>query len=285
MRIDFAPLVARPEAVLDRALLVDQWLIEGTEEGWDYHNSINARRSLEVFPQKLADILELPASGHLRVVASWNSSLGPLLGGSTAFNEIALSEEHVEIPLSLEIPGVNAGGTLSLSTMICLGRGCNARVGTEVWSDQLTIPLDQLVPRIPVAIVHFSEFPARFSRTSALWSVEVMPEGYDLPVSTGVQIFLNASQTDFIKQITESPDGISQLWFNYEVGRSLIFRAVLDEVFDLEADYQAGTVGRSLATKIKALFPGVTQETLRAQAITQPHEFDATLQAHLLRRQ
>lgn len=284
MKIDFAPLLVRSDSLLDHALLMDQWSVSGTENGWDYHNSISAMRSLEVFPQKLANTLEIPVSGHLRVVVSWNSSLGPLLGGATAFSEIPLSESYAEIPLSLEIPGANAGGTLSLSTLICLGKGCNGRIGTEIWSDQFAIPLDQLAPRIPVAIVHFSEFPGRFPKSSALWSVEVMPEGYNLPVSTGVQIFLNAAQTEFITRISETGDEFSQTWFNYEVGRSLILRAILDEVFDLEAEYEAGSVGRSLVTKIKALYPGLSQEALRAQAITQPHEFDATLQAHLLRR-
>jgi len=266
-------------------LAVQPWAINANDQSWvwDFSVDLEAIRSIEIAPRSLANELDLPLTSSVRVLVEWKSSHGPLLSGKTDFFEIQLDSDFHEFQLDLRIAGANTGGKLTLSTLLCIGKDTLIPTGTLIWSDEFSLDLESHAPRIPVSVVHFSEFSNRFADSDARWSVELMTDGYHCPVSTGVQIFLNADHKKFVNQITGGEDEFAERFFRYEVGRSLLYRVIMDEIFEFGAGYEPGTVGDSLKAKIRAIFPGVDLATLRSQLTTLPHEFDATLQAHFLR--
>ena len=262
----------------------EMWFSELDEEPdwvWDYTVDLEFNRAVSIRPFYLGQALGLDPGDVVRLCAEWTSSISPTLRDSSLFHQFTLdSKEPKEFNLRLKVPGKRSGATLTLTTFLVVASKNVAPVGTVLWEDTHKVSLEDHATRVPVAVVKFGDFPARFPTKHAAWSVDFAPDAYNLPLSTAMQVYLNASKGRFVEELTVNVNETAQAWFEYEITRHLLHRIALDDLFEPELeDYPPGTLGNSLHVKLMAVFGNRTLPEIRQMALKSPQEFDAVIQA------
>ncbi|QDG52094.1 hypothetical protein FIV42_15485 [Persicimonas caeni] len=298
-KLKIPPFAKLPEEPPGELLFASPWEITTGQDGgdadhWDYLVNLRFSRALEIDLAAFREACQLSEDARIAVFAEWSTDLTNYMRGRGEEVEIDLDEDRrIEVSLSLPIWGSQTGGTLYLHTFVMLveensPQPGGARVpGSVLWQTTEKRILESPGSRLPVCVVNFKDFPEKFDNPNAAWVVEVVPEGFELPPSVGMEIYLNSQHQELVELV--SPDDSSygsafatQMMY-FDIGRQLISRAVSDEVFcDPEHQYPEGSLGDSLRARARLLFPNLTLPQIGALHREAPQRFETIVQGALL---
>ncbi|ODU04080.1 MAG: hypothetical protein ABS81_11825 [Pseudonocardia sp. SCN 72-86] len=126
------------------------------------------------------------------------------------------------------------------------------------------------------------DFEHLFYPTGAAWHLEL---GHDLEAQALGSILLlankrNAIVTAALEAAADPTDADRRVLsaIQSDVVRTLVERALVDEDFDQETDYPAGSVGALLVSVLQRTFQGRSLESLRRERSQEPSLFTTRIQ-------
>jgi hypothetical protein len=294
LRTAVAPTYLLPE---DEAVDVGAWMdSDGIEIGdsidhWDPLTELRLAQTLTVDIDAIRSQCQLGDDSTFAVVASWRSPNRTRLGGAGGRVELGSLDGLVRVPVSLVVPGPEAGGRLELTTRLVLRAAGSdpspispRRLGAVLWTETRRVALEGGAARFPMTAVDFGTL----SRVpdGAAWYVDWDPQDLDVPVLGGLRLLLNSTHPRIIGAVrTGSEDpaaAIVRSLIECDVARHLI-RAALDNERFVQAPevFPDHSIGRMLSDLITTVWPGIPVPTLRARALEEPARIDAKIQAAL----
>jgi hypothetical protein len=226
----------------------------------------------------------LPADAELTLTVVWAASNSSLRGRAW---QAPVPAGDGELEIDFELPGEELGGRLDLETTLALrsigstqpSAAAPSRPGSVLWRDVQSVMLQGDAVLFPLSVVDFEYLPYP---TGAAWHLEL---GQDLDSQALGSILLLANKrrevvTAALERAADPTDADRRVLsiIRSDVIRSLIERALVDDEFDLEAEYPIGSVGALLAAVVRATFPDRSLEALRRDRDHEPILFTSRIQ-------
>lgn len=259
-------------------------------EHWDPFTDIDLVRIVSVNVDAVRAACQLSGDSALAVSASWVSTR-TRLGAEGPPVEIGTLDGRVRLPVSVSVPGVNAGGRLDIRTRLILRtHGTEPspispkRLGAVLWTQETRIELEGAAARFPVSPADFRAIP-RLPDTGA-WALEWDPEALEAPVLGTVRLLVNVAEQSLVEALRSgSADARATMvrsFLTYDVARSLVHGALQNERFvDAPETFDEGSVGRMLFELLASCWPGMPVKALASRRLDDPARLDAELQSYL----
>lgn len=291
-RMRFRPIPCDTDAIeeSDSLRCMDWKVSEGNTSKWSYERDLEFGRQIQIDCVNFLKASGLPFGTKVRVFSEWSSSLSPRLRGRGQFSEFKLGLDglEVDIPQRLRVPGVKAGGEITLKSRVVVIEVPEGGVlpGTSIWEDEQRFLLERDEVKIPITSLSFSNHRAHVLNKNARWFVRIEENPYDMHISSAIQVFLNRDYPDFVELLGDESDSDHsgdqvRRFLKFEIGREMVSRALRDPEF-LERDsddFKEGTYGMSLRMRLKSLSSRHSIDDLAKLLQTDPADFDAMLQA------
>lgn len=280
----------------DDAVVAEDWrdidggVIGDRMEHWDPFTDVELVRGMSVDLDAVRSACRLDRDSGFAVTATAYSQRTRLSVDSPTI-ELGTLDGRVQVPLSITIPGVAAGGRLDLRTRLVIRSPGAAptpisprRPGAVLWAHETRIALEGGAARFPVSATDFASI-ARFPDAAA-WALDWNPDDLEAPVLGGLRLLVNTADTALVGALrsgsTDERAALIRSFVTFDVGRSLVHAALHSERFVAAPEtFEAGSVGRMLFELITACWAGVPAGTLVSRSIEDPARLDAELQAHL----
>lgn len=252
---------------------------------WDYGTVLHLRRPMRLDGLQARLACGLPNDAELSLTVVWSAANSSLRG--RAWQAAVPAEPNVELTIDFELPGDELGGRLDLDTTLTLrGRGPSqaspaapSRPGSVLWRDVRSVMLQGDAVLFPLSVVDFEHLPYP---TGAAWHLEL---AVDLESQALGSILLLANKRrEVVTTALENaadPTDVDRMVLSTvrnDVVRSLVERALVDDEFSLDADYEAGSVGALLTAVVRNTFPNRTLEALRRDRDHEPILFTSQIQ-------
>ncbi|GAA1840602.1 hypothetical protein GCM10009772_17830 [Pseudonocardia alni subsp. carboxydivorans] len=252
---------------------------------WDYGTVLRLRRPMRVDGLRARLECGLPRDSRIMLTVVWSAANSSLRG--RAWQGPVPDEPDVTVEIDFDLPGDELGGRLDLETTLTLRAGgtspaspaAPSRPGSVLWQDIRSVMLQGDAVLFPLSIVDFEHLPYP---TGAAWHLEL---GHDLESQALGSILLLANKrrpvvTAALENAADPTDADKLVLsaIRSEVVRSLIERALVDDEFDLDLGYAAGSVGALLASVVRNTFPGKSLESLRRDRDHEPILFTSQIQ-------
>ncbi len=298
-QLKIPPFAQLPEEPPGELLFASPWEVltgdgGGDPSHWDYMVDLRFARALELNLAELREHCQLPRDARIAIFAEWSTNLTNYKRGRGQEVEVDLdSDDRVEVAVNVPVQGAQTGGTLFLHTFLVLADAGDAQPGganvpgSVLWQSTEKHILESPGSRLPVCVVNFKEFPEKFDNPNAAWVVEVLPEGFELPPSVGMEIYLNSQHQEMVELVSKTDSSYesafaSQMMY-FDIGRQLISRALSDELFcDPEYEYADGSLGASLRAQSRLLFRNLTLPQIAALHREDVQRFETIVQGALL---
>lgn len=249
------------------------------DQAWDYEtpisSSVNISVDLNRMLREAGLVSDQDPAGYLPpklgTALTWFSSATKLRGASPLME---LKDGINELSISLE--GQYLGGSLSLTAVIALLEDTNLpkerivprSFGTIIWtSDELLLPLEGDGARFTMTPIDFKKSGVQPS--DAMWMVR-LSDRLEAPVSTGVRVLINTSNSITEKMLENSSTPEAEFWqkeLETDVMTLMINHGVsLMDAGDFESDFEQGTLGESIRALIDSFFPHESLSDLAADA-------------------
>ena len=252
---------------------------------WDYDTVLPLRRTLVVDGARARKEAGLEDDADLAVSVRWTAS-GSLLRGR-AWQEQVPPTDGVELAVEFDLPGRDLGGTLTLDFVLVLtdpgsttSRIAPRRPGSVLWADRRDVRLRGDATQFPIVVTDFAEvgYPS-----DAPWMLDVNGGLEDAALGS-LLLLVNEKRKSVVDVVTGRAAGdparsaavLSML--RSETLRGLVERAVVDEAFDVSADYPTGSTGAVLQAVLRQHFDD-DLESLRREHTQEPAYFAARIQA------
>ena len=252
---------------------------------WDYGTVLHLRRPMRLDGLQARLACGLPNDAELSLTVVWSAANSSLRG--RAWQAAVPAEPNVELTIDFELPGDELGGRLDLDTTLTLrGRSPSqaspaapSRPGSVLWRDVRSVMLQGDAVLFPLSVVDFEHLPYP---TGAAWHLEL---AVDLESQALGSILLLANKRrEVVTTALENaadPTDVDRMVLSTvrnDVVRSLVERALVDDEFSLDADYEAGSVGALLTAVVRNTFPNRTLEALRRDRDHEPILFTSQIQ-------
>lgn len=252
---------------------------------WDYGTVLHLRRPVRVDGLRARQACGLAADAELTLTVVWSAASSSLRG--RAWQALVPAAEDVELEIDFELPGDELGGRLDLETTLVLrstgpmvgSAATPTRPGSLLWKDVQSVMLQGDAVLFPLSVVDFEHLPYP---TGAAWHLEL---SHDLDSQALGSILLLANQrreivTNALIAAADPTDADRRVLsaIRTDVIRSLIERALVDDEFDLDAEYPTGSIGALLASVVRATFPDKPLEALRRDRDHEPILFTTRIQ-------
>ncbi|QDQ96342.1 hypothetical protein [Tomitella fengzijianii] len=248
--------------------------------GWDYNTDLAIARDVRIDLSKLREQSGLPTDAALLLAVVWESSGSHQR--SRCFREKLPGLDGIaNLQVDAHLRGEDLGGTLTLRTAIVLAEQVSTPEpftahlpGSELWSEEFRIVLEDDAPLFPVAMVDFA--------------VTTFPLGTPWSVSVGSNPD-SAAMGSLMLYINESIDAVAHAFRNAgdpttadavllsaahaDVTRVLIEHALSIEELDSSIDYPEGSIGRMLQGVMHRIFPDEDYKSIRRRRDSQPAMF------------
>ena len=241
---------------------------------------------------------EPPAGGLLPTLHSWRTPewtstsercavTAPATVRGNAWQQLLPPEDGVEIPVDFDLPGDELGGVLTLTTLITMTRSGShpspaapRRPGSILWSDEHRVALQGDEALFPIAQADFQDLP---HPDRGSWYLEIGEE-LDAAAMGSLLLLVNERRPLVLDALANasSPSATHQAILSVlrtDILRTLIERALVDDDFDEEEDYPAGSLGATLRHVIRGTFETEDFESLRREREQQPGFFTTRIQA------
>lgn len=264
-------------------------LIERVDH-WDPYTDVEMVRVLDIDLDQVRAACSLGPDAAFAITVAWYSNRTRLASESPPV-ELGTLSGVVRAPLTLRIPGIDAGGRLDVHTRVVLryaGRAATAispkRPGATLWHQTSSIRLEGGASRFPITAVEFASSSRLPDRGS--WFLEWNRDDLDVPVLGGLRLLLNIQDQRLVNALRSgSRDTRSELvraFVTYDVARSLVHGALDSDRFVDDAEtFDDGSIGRMLFDLLSTFWPGIPVKALRARRVDDPSRLDAEIQAHL----
>ncbi|WP_237048029.1 hypothetical protein [Lentzea guizhouensis] len=278
----------------DEAVKAQQWSLVISDHAvdlpdalpdWDYQMNLHLRNEVHVDLDAVYAATGLTPEAKLSLVVVWTAT-GSALRGTA--KRISLSGTGAQtVPLDIELPGAQLGGTLTLDTQLVLAgfRASDAiaaprRGGSILWTRRRSLRLQGDAPQFPIAVVDFesTHLPAE-----SAWHVQLSG---DLNTATmgAVLLLVNQQKKSIVTafQNAASPRPIDRVYLSAayaDIARSMIEHALADLDFELENDYPEESLGATLQNLLATFFPNVSVQNLRLRREQSPNLFATEVQA------
>lgn len=224
---------------------------------WTYHQGIHASVSLFIELKTLRERLGIAPDSTIGAMLAWRTARVGLRGSSTP-----VTVQVAETDVSTFIPAGEVGGTLTLEArLILLDPGRKARdplapsePGAILWSDQLSMALEGIAPRLPILSIPAGHAPF-YNLHNARWHVKVEYADLDAPIDAAVRVYLNEANEKVLRMMLE-PDGetasVMSSSLLLDVQREFVRIALLadGQPFDPDQTYADGSLGAAMAASI-----------------------------------
>lgn len=287
-----AQLIVTPYLRPDPSLVkTSPWMLEGSSEplgdclaGWDPATPLLIRRKMRVDVDQILAACHLSRNAKLYAGCFWRASLNSLVGCGSPMPLASRTEQPVD--LKLAIPAGQAGGTLSLGTVLCVQDAADTRdplaprdPGTILFEDMKSIDLEGVAPRFPVSTVDFTLMGwPRDGAWRLVWDLQ------DLEVSptVGMRLYINTLHPLAMSAL-QGEDSASQTvrsMLQADLARSILtFALRQDEFAETDWDRHTGTIGHVAASLLARVFPDVSVKTLSERLDRDPDQFWSQIQA------
>jgi hypothetical protein len=255
---------------------------------WDPLTDLQLEREIAVDLDQLFASTTVPATTAVTAAGIWRAERTRLRGPGAPV-PLGSTSGTVMVTVLLDVPGVEAGGNLSLQTVLMLADDASSnspigatRAGSVLWSDQVGVDLEGVAARFPTQVVDFSALTG--VADDAPWSLEWHPHDLEQPVLGAVRLLINSTNEVAVEAVREgaiAPEApaIASV-IEFDVTRSLVFGALQNTDFlETPDDYEPETVGRMLAELFDTFWPGSEPKALAARLQSSPHGLEAELQA------
>lgn len=251
---------------------------------WDYQQTVHVVSNLEANLTQVRTESDLPATATVRAHIQWHAT-GTGLRGSSPGVELEDGATSVDLTLTGDV----LGGILNLETRVVLGslggppisRYSAQRPGAILWSTSRRTNLEGAGTRFPVTQLSFADTGLAGGR-KASWSLQL--ESSDLADSAAgsLRLFINTDH-ERIREYLRQPELPTAEQFTrnlrFAVQRQLVAIACEHDELDLDADYEAGSLGELLSLLVRRSFPHRDLRSLQADLRRNLGEFEAELQA------
>jgi hypothetical protein len=251
--------------------MASPWLLNGdavgsgsTIPGWGYGMALSFAREITIVADEVREATGLGRASRLRLSTAWSAKCAINLGNPSAESTVvSLDSDRAEvISLSIDVPSVELADSLFLVVLLTLEfRSPDSatisaqRIGSILWKSQDQLLLEGRSARMPVLAADFRQLPSK-ERDSA-WYVWTSSDWLHRHVSSGITVYVNASREPLVDALsTRQPDATQkavQRFFYHDVGKLLIERALDDDEFTDDAEFEKGTCGRSLRSSLRIL--------------------------------
>ena len=286
------PYLLPPEdCVVDHPwTLVDGQPLPGRLEHWDPFTDTEVIRTVEVDLDALREACQLGSDATFGIAASWFSSRSRFTGSSDTI-ELGHLAGQVRAPVSLVVPGAQAGGRLDLRTRLIVRYSGAApsvisprREGAVLWSQETRVALEGGSSRFPVTAVDFTAVPRLPDGGS--WALEWNAEELDAPVLGGLRLIVNSQDEALVNALRHWDVGsalaVVRSFVLFDVARTLVESALRSERFVSDPEsFDEGSVGRMLFELLTLCWPGLPVGALVRRSQDDPGRLAAELQAHL----
>jgi len=209
------------------------------------------------------------------------------------------SQDKVELPIVVEVPGSDMAGTLKIRTCIVVrSPGVNSnllaaeRPGTILWEHLTQVMLEGDGPRMPIALVDFSSL--RNVAERAAWWIKINLNDLDAPYVNAIRVFVNRRWSGAAEMIaTGSAHPASPLFLGLlhcELQRTMVTQSLQSEEFIARASFPPGSpeegtafpedsIGAALLKTIRWVFPDEEIEQLRERLEYEPSAVEADIQS------
>ncbi|MEJ2866730.1 hypothetical protein WCD74_03080 [Actinomycetospora sp. OC33-EN08] len=253
---------------------------------WDYDSVLRLRRPMRVDGLRARRSTGLGPDSTLVLSVLWSSSSSGLRG--RVWQQVLPADDEMEVEIAFDLPGDELGGQLDLETVVTLGyRGIEVesaaaptRPGSVLWRDVRSALLQGDNVLFPLAVADFQQlvYP-----TGASWHLE-LGQNLDAQALGSILLLANKRREAVVNALTSAGDPSDAdrrvlSVVRSDVIRSLIERAIVDDVFDMEEDYPAGSIGALLVAVVRNTFPDRTLEMLRRERSHEPIRFATRLQS------
>ena len=294
MRTPVAPTYLLPD---DDVVTAGPWTdTDGTEiadriEHWDPFTDLALARAVTVNLDAVRTQCELGERSTFAVIATWRSPTRTRLGGAGERVGLGDLAGVVRAPLSLTIAGRETGGRLDLTTQLVLRSPgpdptpiSPRRPGSILWTETQRVALEGAAARFPTAAVDFSGI-ARVPDNAA-WYLDWDPHDLSQPVMGGLRLLVNQANERVVSAVrTASADAAAatiRTVILVDVARQVIRGSLENEQFVAAPDsFPDNSVGRMARDLIATVWPGLTVDSVRGRALSQPPRFEAEIQAAL----
>ena len=252
---------------------------------WDYGTVLRLRRPLRIDGLRTRRSCGLGADAELDLSVVWSSTSSALR--DRVWRGPVPAEDGVELELEFDLPGGELGGRLDLETVMTLraagtaaeSRAVATRPGSVLWRDVHPVMLQGDTVLFPLAVVDFGDLPYP---NGATWHLEL---GHDLDAQALGSILLLANErrevvTGALAAAADPGDADRRVLsaIRTDVIRSLVERALTDDHFDLDEDYDTGSVGALLVAVLRSTFPDRSLDALQRERRYDPILFTTRIQ-------
>lgn len=255
---------------------------------WDAGTDLHLIRSVEVDTSAVLTACNLPSDSVLRLGVAWHAT-GTTLRGRGTVQTLPMTEE-TRVPLSLDVRGVELGGTLRLRCVLALGgRVAPAplrarRAGSVLWEDVHEVVLEGGGARFPMEALSFKDSSWRLPDHAA-WALEWDRDDLELPLLGALRLYLNTDHPTMAEALNAPDAASSRLLMaalQHDVGRQLVLGALMSDAFVSREDkWPRDSVGEVVSRLIAHRFRGESATSLRQRLEQEPLQFEAVLQDRL----
>lgn len=251
---------------------------------WDYLMDLDLRRTVRVQVEEVLSQSGLGADGQLMLSAVWTSSGSNLRGPGQRIPLEGPGTREVELLVPLR--GTDLGGTLWLDTALVLARRGNAprpasprRGGSVLWSDRHEVRLQGDAPQFPIAVIDFARtsFPG-----DAAWHLQI-GDNLDSAAMGSLLLLVNEQNEAAVAAVgrAERPGESERIVLSAiraDVTRTMLEHALSSNEFDEGAAFDEETLGATLQTLYRGLFPETSIEEMRRRREQYPNFFASDVQ-------
>ncbi|MEU5664238.1 hypothetical protein [Streptomyces longwoodensis] len=256
---------------------------------WDYSTDLHLTRKVKIDAARAREEVGLPAETPLFVTVEWKAAASQTSARACRVSVL----EGIELTVTADVRGVTLGGALILTTRLVLGEDNSSPkpfvaryAGDVLYEDMVRTELQGTAGRLPTYVVDFAE--AGFD-PDARWHVE-LPTTLAEPAASAVRIYLNVRDTEIVNAARKAaaPTTAQQhllTWMESDLTHRLIDTALRPDWRAMLSDYSddTDTIGASLGTLLRQLFPHESPETLAALRDSDPGRFHSHIQGALRR--
>lgn len=255
---------------------------------WDPATPIVLSRTVTIDERAVRAECRLRDDDEIGIAVTWHSS-GTSLRGRGSASTLAPSTTAVPNAIGVSIDGAKLAVELTVTTQLHLARLslhprpriAASRVGSVLWSDEITIALEGGAPRFPMELVRFRDHA--WLPEDALYFLDWDADDLQVPVLGGPRLLLNADHPAARHLIGSPSDEVSTAIMEFlrmELARALLHGSLAASP-GLELEFDKGTTGHALIRLAEYVYPETPLANIREIVLNRPDEFCADLQARL----
>ncbi|MGH3387444.1 MAG: hypothetical protein ACRDOO_01035 [Actinomadura sp.] len=252
---------------------------------WDYQMDLRLRRTVHIDLDRARAEAGLPVDTVLKLAAVWTATGSNLRGTADRVRIEGSGPGSVEI--NARLSGSDLGGILRLDTALVLPEGLAGgrpsiarRAGSVLWSDRRSVRLQGDAPQFPMAVINFANtsFPS-----NAAWHLQI---GGNLHGATMGSLLLLVNEKNIVTatafQNAAKPRPIDKVILSAayaDAARLMIEHALRHDDFGDCTTFPDDTLGSTLLSLFRQLFPGSSIDDVRLRLQQSPSLFTSELQA------